>query len=156
MLGPVVLGLSLLTRRWRNKPDDLAHVTAGERPTSGQMPLHRLVPWYIVGFLVLAGLRSVDTIPHGILGPTAFVINLLTVVSMAALGLGTDLRSVMLTGIICSKTPKTIACSYNSTTTIPALTILTATMHKPRRRTLRQAQPPRPSGPCHPRRKLST
>jgi uncharacterized membrane protein YadS len=94
-----VLGLSLLTRRWRNEPDDLAHVTAGERPTSGQMPLHRLVPWYIVGFLVLAGLRSVDAIPHGILGPTAFVINLLTVVSMAALGLGTNLRSVMRAGV---------------------------------------------------------
>jgi uncharacterized membrane protein YadS len=101
MLGPVVLGLSMLTRRWRGEPNVFApHVAAGDRPTMGQLPLNRLVPWYIVGFLMLAGLRSVDAIPHRmILGPTAFVINLLTVVSMAALGLGTDLRSVMRAGV---------------------------------------------------------
>lgn len=98
MLGPVVLGLSLLARRWRGEPDAFA-VTAGDRSTSGRLPVHRLVPCYIVGFLVLAGLRSADAIPHAVLGPSAFVSNCLTIISMAALGLGTDLRSVTRSGV---------------------------------------------------------
>jgi uncharacterized membrane protein YadS len=99
MLGPVVLGLSLLTRRFRDETDDAApHVTAGDRPAAGRLPLHKLVPWFIVGFLVLAGLRSAGLIPADSLAPTAAVANLLTVISMAALGLGTDLRVVARAG----------------------------------------------------------
>jgi uncharacterized integral membrane protein (TIGR00698 family) len=95
MLGPVVLGLSLLTRRLREAVDEpLPHVTAGERRAPGRLPLHRLVPWFIVGFLVLAGLRSAGLIPGAALAPIASVATLLTVISMAALGLGTDLRVV--------------------------------------------------------------
>lgn len=99
MLGPVVLGLSLLTRHLRDEVDEAApHVTAGDRPAPGKLPLHKLVPWFIVGFLVLAGLRSADMVPHAALGPMAAAANLLTIVSMAALGLGTDLRVVALAG----------------------------------------------------------
>lgn len=99
MLGPVVLFLSLLTRRLRDETDEaLPHVTAGDRPASGLPPLHKLVPWFIVGFLLLAGLRSADLVPHATLGPIAVATNLLTVISMAALGLGTDLRVVARAG----------------------------------------------------------
>ena len=99
MLGPVVLGLSLLTRRLRDQTDEAApHVTAGQRPAAGRLPLHKLVPWFIVGFLVLAGLRSAGLIPVASLAPTAFVADMLTVISMAALGLGTDLRVVVRAG----------------------------------------------------------
>jgi uncharacterized membrane protein YadS len=58
----------------------------------------RLVPWFIVGFLGLAALRSGGMIPHEALAPAASVANLLTVVSMAALGLDTDLRAVARAG----------------------------------------------------------
>lgn len=99
MLGPVVLGLSLLARRLRDEADEAApHVTAGDRPAPGRLPLHKLVPWFIVGFLVLAGLRSASLIPSVSLAPTASVANILTVISMAALGLGTDLRVVARAG----------------------------------------------------------
>ena len=99
MLGPVVLGLSLLTRRLRDETDEAApHVTTGQRPVPGKLPLHRLVPWFIVGFLVLAGVRSAGLIPNTLLAPIAWVANLLTVISMAALGLGTDLRVVARAG----------------------------------------------------------
>jgi uncharacterized integral membrane protein (TIGR00698 family) len=95
MLGPVVLMLSLLTRRWRDKPDEaVPHVTAGEHTASGQLPLHKVVPWYIAGFLVLAAFRSADLVPHAMLGLLSAAASLLTVISMAALGLGTDLRAV--------------------------------------------------------------
>lgn len=99
MLGPVVLMLSLLTRRWCDEPDEASlHVTAGDRPVVGDLPLHKMIPWYIVGFLVMAGLRSADVLPHTVLGPLTATANLLTVISMGALGLGTDLRTVARAG----------------------------------------------------------
>jgi uncharacterized membrane protein YadS len=99
MLGPVVLGLSLLTRRMRDETDEAApHVTAGDRPAPGRLPLHKMVPWFIAGFLLLAAARSAGAVPQAVLAPTAWVANLLTVISMAALGLGTDLRVVARAG----------------------------------------------------------
>lgn len=100
MLGPVVLVLSLLTRRLRDEPDEpMPHVTAGDRPQPGHMPMHKMVPWFIIGFLGLAGLRSGDVLPTFCLTPIATAANLLTVVSMAALGLGTDLKVVAGAGV---------------------------------------------------------
>lgn len=80
MLGPVILVLSLLFR-------DSA------RP-AGRPGLHRLLPWFIFGFLLMIGLRSLDLIPQTWLPPIAAASSLLTVVSMAALGLQTDIRTV--------------------------------------------------------------
>ena len=99
MLGPVVLILSVLTRRWRDEPDEPApHVTAGDRLAPGRLPLHRLVPWYIAGFLALIGLRSAGLIPLAALQPISIATNLLTVIAMAALGLSTEVRSLMQAG----------------------------------------------------------
>jgi uncharacterized integral membrane protein (TIGR00698 family) len=98
MLGPVVLGLSLLTRRSRSLMDRAPHVTAKDRPAPDKLPLHTLIPWFIAGFILLAGLRSAGGIPHALLAPAAAFANLLTVISMAALGLGTDLRVVARAG----------------------------------------------------------
>ena len=103
----VVLVLSLLTPRLREETDEPApHVTAGDRPKPGRLALHRLVPWFILGFLVLAGLRSAGAVPDAAVGPALFVANILTVVSMAALGLGVDVRTVAkagprVTGAVC-------------------------------------------------------
>jgi uncharacterized integral membrane protein (TIGR00698 family) len=101
MLGPVVLMLSLLARPWRDEPDAAApQVTAGDRSVARELPsLHKMIPWYIAGFLVLAGLRSADMVPQAMLAPIAAMANLSMVVSMAALGLGTDLRSVARAGV---------------------------------------------------------
>jgi uncharacterized integral membrane protein (TIGR00698 family) len=99
MLGPVVLGLSVLTRRLRDQTDEPApHVTAGDRPAPDRLPLHKMVPWFIIGFLGLAALRSAGLVPVVTLAPIATVANLLTIVSMAALGLGTDLKVVARAG----------------------------------------------------------
>jgi len=80
MLGPVILALSLLFRD-RARP-------------SVRPGLHRLLPWFIVGFLLMIGLRSMDLIPGTFLRPIAVTSGMLTVVSMAALGLQTDIRTV--------------------------------------------------------------
>jgi len=83
MLGPVVLGLSLVAGR-----------AGGKRP-----PLSRLIPWFILGFLALAVLRAVGAIPTAALAPISTVAGILTVLSMAALGLGVDVRMVARAGL---------------------------------------------------------
>lgn len=99
MLGPVVLLMSLLASKLRDETDEpAAEVTANKRPKPGKLALRQLVPWFIVGFLVVAGLRSAGLIPSPVLHPTAVVANLLTTVSMAALGLGVDIRVVAKAG----------------------------------------------------------
>lgn len=100
MLGPVVLSLSLLTEKLRDEPDEpLPHITAGERPKRDHLPMHKMVPWFIVGFLGLAALRSCGLVPHESLDPIKTVADLLTVISMAALGLATDLKTVASAGL---------------------------------------------------------
>ena len=100
MLGPVVLLMSVLASKLRDETDEPApEVTAGDRPKPGKPALHQLVPWFIVGFLVVAGVRTAGLIPNPVLQPTAVVANLLTTVSMAALGLGVDIRAVAKAGL---------------------------------------------------------
>jgi uncharacterized integral membrane protein (TIGR00698 family) len=80
MLGPVVLVLSLL-RRGRGRP-----------------ALSQLAPWFIVGFLLLLWLRSAGLVPYVLLAPAHAAADGLTVMSMAALGLGVDARAVVRAG----------------------------------------------------------
>ena len=99
MLGPVCLALSLLAPRLREETDEPApHVTAGDRPGAGRPPIHHLVPWFIIGFLAMVGARSLGVIPEAALAPAASAATLLTVISMAALGLGVDVRTVAKAG----------------------------------------------------------
>ena len=53
-----------------------------------------MVPWFIIGFLVLAGFRSFEMLSDDVVVPLLKVASLLTVVSMAALGLGVDVRVI--------------------------------------------------------------
>ncbi|HEX4767190.1 MAG TPA: putative sulfate exporter family transporter [Lichenihabitans sp.] len=99
MLGPVVLVLSLVAHRLREETDEpVPAVTAGDRPKPGHLALHRIVPWFVVAFLGLATLRTLDLIPAAALAPTAWIANVLTILSMAALGLGVDVRVVARAG----------------------------------------------------------
>ncbi len=95
MLGPVVLGLSLFAGRLRNETD--GETTDSARP--GWPPLRELVPWFIVGFLVLAVARSLGIIPQHLLGPLKATTVILTTIAMAALGLGVDIRTVSKAGL---------------------------------------------------------
>ncbi|MGQ3210566.1 YeiH family protein [Shinella sp.] len=82
MLGPVIFLLSFASAG-----------ATGRRPA-----LHRLVPWFILGFLAMLTARSfglIDATMAGVMGDAATV---LTILSMAALGLGIDLRRVMRAG----------------------------------------------------------
>lgn len=92
MLGPVCLALSLLSPFLAPRAQGgnaAAHGSTGKRPG-----IARLVPWFIIGFLVLVVCRSLGLIPLGAVPTIGRVATLLTVVSMAALGLGVDVRTV--------------------------------------------------------------
>jgi uncharacterized integral membrane protein (TIGR00698 family) len=82
MLGPVVFVLSLATGK-----------TGGRRPA-----LHRLVPWFILGFLAMLAARSVGLIDAELAAIMGKAATVLTILSMAALGLGIDLTRVMRAG----------------------------------------------------------
>lgn len=89
MLGPVVLVLSLLGR----------HEAYQEARQKARRPaLSELLPWFIGGFLALLALRSLGVIPQALLGPAHETAGFLTLMSMAALGLGVDARAVLRAG----------------------------------------------------------
>ena len=87
MLGPVSVALSILMRRRAQVTQD------------AKLDVRKLVPWFILGFLALAALRSLGLIPALLLKPVAEGTSVLTVLSMAALGLSTDLRAVARAGV---------------------------------------------------------
>ena len=95
MLGPVCLLLSLVASSLREEADERPHVS---RPARSCPSFHHLVPWFILGFLLMMALRSLDLLPHRALAPMGQIATLLTVVSMAALGLGVDIRAVASAG----------------------------------------------------------
>lgn len=87
MLAPVVLVLALLARR------------LSQEGTAAVLPkLHRLVPWFIVPFLLMGTLRTFNLIPTVLLEPIVQLTRGLTTISMAALGLGVDVRVIAKTG----------------------------------------------------------
>jgi uncharacterized membrane protein YadS len=91
-----VLLLSLFACRLGDARDPC---TPLDRPANGRrFALNRLVPWFIVGFLLAATLRSFALVPASLTGPIGAAANGLTVISMAALGLGVDVGVVLRAG----------------------------------------------------------
>ncbi|PDT79002.1 putative sulfate exporter family transporter [Bradyrhizobium sp. C9] len=94
MLGPIVVALSLFVARQRK-----AAGTAEQGPAkAAAISPFKLVPWFIIGFLVLAALRSFQLVPDIAIAPVTKTAAILTVVSMAALGLGVDVRVLSTVG----------------------------------------------------------
>src|SRR5271154_1374960 len=90
MLGPVVLAISLLAGGLR---------PAHNKSNRARPALHELVPWFIVGFLVLMLARSLGLFPQALVHHITRTAAVLTTVAMAALGLGVDIRVVARTGV---------------------------------------------------------
>ncbi len=92
MLGPVVFYFAL-----RHRPT--GHTAGqGHAVTTPRFSITRFVPWFIIGFLALAALRSFGAIPLAAVTPTRVISGWLTVAAMAALGLGVDLKAIKSVG----------------------------------------------------------
>ena len=99
MLGPLVFGLSLVAHRLHDDSKKALKAPDAPAGTRARPALFELVPWFIIGFLVVAAARSLGLIPQAWLAPLAATASLLTTVSMAALGLGVDVRVVANAGV---------------------------------------------------------
>lgn len=108
MLGPVVLFFALRNRA------TTTDATSGTKPA---FRLTRFVPWFIIGFLALAVLRSTGTIPTSWVEPTRELSTWLTVAAMAALGLGVDLKKLRSVG------PRVVLTVTLSLTTLLVLAV---------------------------------
>ena len=84
MLGPVVLFFAVRARR-----------TGGG---TARVSLANLVPWFVVGFTVLAALRSTGLVADGQANDAKLIAGWLTILAMAGLGLSVDLRAVKAVG----------------------------------------------------------
>lgn len=77
MLGPVIAALSVI------------HGQSGK----GRLKLQQMVPWFIICFVLMIMARSFGLIPEFCSAPR-LALNILTIMSMAALGLSVDIRSL--------------------------------------------------------------
>jgi uncharacterized membrane protein YadS len=90
MLGPVVAGIGFLAAR---SGGAVHHVG-----------LKQFFPWFILVFIALASMRSLGLLPLAFIEPARACGNLLTIVAMAGLGLGVDIRYVAAAGVRVSVT----------------------------------------------------
>lgn len=113
MLGPVVLLLSLRrpvrgndsgsggngsghgSGKGSGKGSGLGRDGGDGKDGLPRRQLSGLLPWFIVGFLLLMALRSAGALPAIVLAPMQATSTTLTLVSMAALGLCVDVRDVL-------------------------------------------------------------
>lgn len=82
MLGPVIFTLALI----------------GGRARETKLPVTQVVPWFIIGFIVMMVACSFDVIPDVARAPIKTTSSFLTILAMAALGLSVDIRKVMHVG----------------------------------------------------------
>ena len=85
MLGPVVITLAVFERR-------RGTATAAIQPKLP--PLHALVPWFVLGFLVCVALRFAGVVNAEQALVARELASALTIVAMAALGLGVSVRTL--------------------------------------------------------------
>lgn len=102
MLGPVMLFVGLRHGR------------------QGVVRLSLLVPWFIVGFLLAMAARSFGLLPEPTLQPLQQASSCLTLISMAALGLSVDLRTVLSSG------GRVLAAGFISILVLMGLAVATA------------------------------
>ncbi|MDI1327671.1 MAG: putative sulfate exporter family transporter [Brevundimonas sp.] len=99
MLGPVCLFLAVATALGRGSDRGVTVQGEDAAARSRRISVGQLVPWFIVGFLLMMAARSLGLIPGPALPVMAQAATALTLISMAALGLSTDARAVARSGV---------------------------------------------------------
>jgi uncharacterized membrane protein YadS len=114
MIIPICLGLAALTAR-RHRTALAGGADTGGADTGGGVSMTatvpgrrsgrvspwrmvRLVPWFLIGFIVAAALNSAGAIPAGTHGPLQHASVFLVAVALSAIGLSTDVAALRKAG----------------------------------------------------------
>jgi uncharacterized integral membrane protein (TIGR00698 family) len=89
MIIPICLGLAALTNRKR-RPAAPARITP--------VRILRLVPWFLIGFVVVAAVNSAGVIPAGAHSPLQHASVFLVAVALSAIGLSTNVAALRKAG----------------------------------------------------------
>lgn len=112
LIIPICVGLAVLTGRTaRNTADNPAAESASpahRHPRAPRLRLRRLVPWFLVGFLLVAAANSAGLIPADSHRALSAISVFLITTALSAIGLSTDLpglrtagpRPVLLGGVL--------------------------------------------------------
>ncbi|WP_307857504.1 putative sulfate exporter family transporter [Paenarthrobacter sp. DKR-5] len=92
MIIPICLGLSVLVAR-RARIAAAVGEGAAAADTPRKPRLLRLVPWFLIGFVVVAALNSAGLVPAPVQGPLREAATFMITVAMAGVGLSTNLRA---------------------------------------------------------------
>lgn len=98
MIIPVVLVLGAVTARRRTTPTGLGATDTGPGNNLGLGSVVRLVPWFLIGFLAMAGVNTLGVVPAGATGPIATASTFLISIALAGIGLTTDIAALRRTG----------------------------------------------------------
>ena len=111
MIIPITIALAVMTRR-RESPaaaaaeqapgrqgDDSAAGSTAVHPVRRRLRLSQLVPWFLIGFLIAAGLNSLGAVPHGAHSPLAALSLFLITMALSGIGLSTRPRQLRSAGL---------------------------------------------------------
>ena len=92
MLAPFLIGLSAYLARY---PEESANAVGAERAVKGPI----VIPWFALGFLLVAGINSLALLPKAVRDTALDVDTLLLAMAMAALGVTTHICAIRAAGI---------------------------------------------------------
>jgi uncharacterized integral membrane protein (TIGR00698 family) len=90
MLAPFLVLLSAYLARNTEEPAALA---------APSQSWHGVIPWFALGFIVVAGVNSLAVLPHAFVGAALNVDTLVLATAMAALGVSTQVSSIRAAGV---------------------------------------------------------
>ncbi|MEE2656086.1 MAG: putative sulfate exporter family transporter [Chloroflexota bacterium] len=97
LLAPLVITIQLfITAKQTGVATEVR--AENEVRTRGNITLHQYVPWFVIGFIVLAALRSVEIIDEATGNHIREFSRYSFLVAMFAIGLGVDIRDLFNTG----------------------------------------------------------
>lgn len=92
MIIPISIGLAVQTSR-------KARAEGGEGPRLGVRGVVGLVPWFLVGFVLLAAARSIGAVPDPLASAAHTAAVLFISIAMAGIGLSTDVAALRRAGL---------------------------------------------------------
>ena len=97
LLGPLVVAIQGISKVFAFSGSSQTISKADSLPSYFAL-ITRYVPWFLLGFIVLTGLRSTNVIPQTIGEQIRQISQYLFVISMLAIGLSVDLRDILKIG----------------------------------------------------------